>query len=281
MKKLVLIIMVAAALMGCTEEVPPGFVGMVMQPSGLTGQPLQPGRHACWGRDQMVLIETKEIATKETMKILCADDLNFAFDLVIRTRLKATNGKAIKELLNKQGANMKDGVLKLNSMYTTYVRPAARNIARAVVSQLDTTQIRENRDSIQKEVNSQLKKALKGTPMELIAAYPSNFDYPDVITKAVEKKRQKEIEIDEEKAKQAMKLLQAENRKAIAEKLKQVRAAEAEAEAVYIAILGKAISPAYLKRMEIQANQELYGRVAAGDKVIITGEGGAIPMVGK
>lgn len=271
---------------GCTETVPPGYVGMVMEPAGLTGVPLQPGRHSCWGRDEMVLIETKEFATKETMSILCADDLNFKFDLVLRTRLRATDGNAIKELLNKQGSNVtkeefKNDVLKIDSLYDTYVRPAARNIARGTVGVLTTTGIREKRGVIQKEIMSQLKTALKSTPMELVAAYPSNFDYPDVITKAVEKKRQKEIEIEEERAKQAMELLKAENRKAIADKMRAVRAAEADAEAAYIAIVGKAITPAYLKRMEIEANQSLYKRVAAGDKVIVTGDGAAIPMVGK
>jgi len=286
MKNVVMVMFVAIVALGCTETVPPGFVGMVMEPAGLSGEPLQPGRHVCWGRDEMILIETKEVATKEELSILCKDDLNFKFDLVLRTRLRATDGAAIKELLNKQGSNVtsvsfENDVLQIDSLYKTYVRPAARNIARGVVSGMNTTDIRSNRNAIQKEIMSQLKSALKGTPMEMVAAYPSNFDYPDVITKAVEAKRKKEIEIEEEKAKQAMELLKAENRKAIADKMKQVRAAEAEAEAAYIAIVGRAITKPYLERMEIEANKKLYGRVAAGDKVIVTGNGSAIPMVGK
>ncbi len=281
MKRFLLVTMFAVVALGCTAEVPPGYVGMVMQPSGLTGQALQPGRHGCWGRDEMVLIETKEVAVTEQMSILCKDDLNFKFDLVLKARLRGTDGGAIKELLNRQGANMENNMLTLTPIYTTYVRPAARNIARNTVSQYDTTGIREKRESIQKTINDELKTALKGTPMELIAAYTSNFDYPPVITEAVEKQRKKQIEIKEEEAKQAMKLLQAKNRQEIAEKEKMVRAAEAEAEAAYIAIVGRAITPAYLERMKIERDKTLYKRVGAGDKVIITGEGGVIPMVGK
>ena len=285
MKKLMMAAFILFAC-ACTETVPPGYVGMVMQPGGLTGEVLQPGRHACWGRDEMILIETKESSSKEVMNILCKDDLNFKFDLVLRTKLAETNGKAIKQLLNQQGANLtseafSNDVLKLDSVYAVYVQPAARSIARGIVSKYTTTQIRENREIIQKEINKQIQVSLKGTPMELVAAYPSNFDYPDVITKAVEKKRQKEIEIEEEKAKQAMKLLQAENRKVMAEKEKQVRAAEAEAEAAYIAIVGKSITPEYLKRMKLQNEAALYGNVGAGDKVIVTGSGPVMPMIGK
>lgn len=266
---------------GCTEAVPPGYVGMVMQPGGLTGEALQPGRHSCWGRDQMILVETKELLGSEQMSILCKDDLNFKFHLVVKVRLRGTDGKAIKELMNRQGSNMAEGVLKLDSIYKTYVRPAARNIARNEVSKHDTTSIRENRETIQSTINKKLESALDGTPVKLMAAYTSNFDYPDVITKAVEKKRMKQIEIQEEEAKQAMKLLQAKNRLEIAEKEKQVRAAEAEAEAAYIAIVGRAITPSYLDRMRIEADKTLYNRAGSGDKVIVTGGGPVIPMVGK
>ncbi len=283
---IMLLALVVMLLAGCTETVPPGYVGMVMQPAGLTGSALQPGRHSCWGRDELVLIETKEIAAEEELSILCKDDLNFKFDLIVKVRLRGTDGSAIKELLNRQGANMvaaeRGGkLLTLTPIYNTYVKPAARSIARDTVSKYDTTGIRQERESIQKSINVQLAKALKGTPMELIAAYTSNFDYPEVITLAVEKKRKKEIEIDEETAKQAMKLLQAKNRQEIAEKEKQVRATEAEAEAAYIAIVGKAITRAYLDRMRIEADKLLYSKVGPGDKVIVTGEGSAIPMVGK
>lgn len=282
MRNVIMVLFITVVAFGCSEAVSPGFVGMVMQPAGLTGEPLQPGRHSCWGRDRMILIETKEVAKKEALNILCKDDLNFKFDLVLRTRLRATNGPAIKELLNKQGSNITSkGVLKIDSLYTTYVRPAARNIARGVVSNLDTTAIRSQRNAIQKEIMSQLKIALKGTPMELVAAYPSNFDYPKVITQAVEKKRKKEIQIEEETANQAIKLLKAKNRKALAENMKHVRAVEAEAEAGYIAIVGRSITEPYLKQMRIEADVELYRRIAPGDKVIVTGNGSAIPMVGK
>lgn len=51
----------------------------------------------------------------------------------------------------------------------------------------------------------------------------SNFDYPEVITKDVEKRRAREIAVQEEKAKQMMEILRATNRQKIAEKMKTVR----------------------------------------------------------
>jgi len=290
MKKMIVVMFVIGAFaFGCTEQVSPGYVGMVMYPEGLSGQPLSPGRHACWGRDRMVLIETKELKSKEVLKILAKDDLNFSFDLVIKSRLASTNGEAIKQILNRQGSSMENGVLSMQTLYETYVSPAARSIARTIVSKYDTTAIRENREQIQKSINDKLRESLKGTPVELVAAYTSNFDYPDVITRAVERKREKQIEIQEEEARQAMKLLQAKNRQEVAKAERLTRTLEAEAEAAYMKIIGEALTVPYLKRLEIQIEQKkvealetLYGKVGPGDKVIMTGgEGSAIPMVGR
>jgi len=275
----------AFLVIGCNEVVPAGWVGMVQTPGGLTGEVLQPGHHGCWGRDSMQLVDTKEDAIEEKMSVLCSDDLNFRFNLVTRTRLVSADGSAIKELLNRQGSKMERwdeydaAALGFESLYNVYVKPEARSIARGIVSKYSTTQIRENRDAIQKEIHKQLHASLKGTPMQLVSVVTSNFDYPEVITKAVEKKRRREIEIDEEKAKQAMELLQADNRLKVAEKMKAVRTAEAESEAVYVKIMGGALTDKYLALREIEAKKTLYKRVGPGDKVIATGEGSSIPVV--
>jgi regulator of protease activity HflC (stomatin/prohibitin superfamily) len=268
-------------LSGCTERVPPGYVGMVMQPGGLTGEALAPGNHSCYNRDRMVLIETKEATLTENLSVLCADDLNFKFDLKVRARPRSQDAQGIKDLLNRQGANIQwtggAGVLKFDYLYNTYVAPEARSIARGIVSKYETTQIRENREAIQGTIHEQLVAALKGTPMQIASVVTSNFDYPPVITEAMEKKRKREIAIGEEEAKQAMELLKATNRLKIAQKMKITRTAEAQAEAAYVKILAGALGEKYLRLRRIEADALLYGRVEAGDKVIVGGP--AMPIV--
>jgi hypothetical protein len=204
-------------LLGCTEQVPPGYVGMKMTIHGIQGDVLNPGRHDIYGRDRLVLLETKEQINTENLAILCKDDLNFSFDLKIRAMLNSGNPKVIREVLNRQGANIKwsgnVGMLEYNGLYVTYVQPIARSIARGVVSRYATTEIRENRDKIQKEILKRMIEGLKGTPMSLQMVATSNFDYPEVITKAVVKKRQRELQIQEERANREIELEQARNRK--------------------------------------------------------------------
>jgi len=278
----VLTVLLALSMIGCTSEVPPGYVGMVMTPAGLEGDVLAPGRHSCWGRDKMFWIQTKEETISEPMSILCKDDLNFKFDLNVRARLRPVKKASdFNELLARKGSDMKDGMLSFDSLYKTYVNPVARSTARGVVSRYQTTDIRGARAEIEKAILTKLQAAMEGTPMEVVTVTTSNFDYPDVITAAVEKKRQREIEIEEEKANQAKELLKAENRLKLAEKMKQVKAAEAEADAVAIKIMGSSLSDRYLKWKEIERDVLLYGNVGAGDKVIVTNGNTVLPVVGK
>jgi len=286
MKTLKYLILLALLILtvGCTQRVPVGYVGMVQTAGGLTGKVLAPGNHSCWGRDRMLLIEVSEEVMTEKMDILCQDDLNFKFDLKTRTQIASTDAKAVTDLFTNKGSAMKKQdigyVLPFSALYTTYVKPQARAISRAVVSKHATTQIRENREGIEKSIKTDLIQAVKGTPVVIKMITTSNFDYPDIITTAMETKKQREVALKQEEANQALLLLQATNRVKVAQKEKIARTAEAQAEAAYIAIVGRSLTSNYLKLREVEARKMLYEKVAAGDKVIV-GANSVFPMVGK
>ncbi len=283
MKKIILATILSLGTIGCNARIPPGHVGIRVTPNGMEKRVLPAGLHSCWGRDRMALIELAEETTTEELSILCADDLNFSFDLKVRSKLRGSDAEAISNLLVIQGKNIKwsgdTGTLQREFLYATYVMPQARSIARDVVSKYETTQIREHREEIQKEIQKRLTAALEGTPMEVTMVATSNFDYPEVITKAVEKRRAREIAIQEEEAKQKMEMLRAENRQKIAEKMKTVRVAEAEAEAAYNTITGKSLTAEYLKLRTIEAQQRFYERIGPNDKVMMVPSENTFPMM--
>jgi len=289
MKRWIVVFSIVAAIMvACNpvvmfqEEVPPGYVGMVMQPGGFTGTVLQPGKHTAYGRDKLVIIETRELVSNMPLSILCQDDLNFKFNLALRTRLRATDGKSVTQLLNKQGSLIKWhrgslGELPFSSVVQTYVSQVADATTRGIVSKYQTMQIRESRQEITKAIHEELSKALEGTPVELMLVALNNFDYPDIITRAMEIKKQREVEIQQEKAEQAKKLLQMENRLKLAQKSKEVRVTEAEAEAASNLILGKSITPQFLEIRRLENQKLLYEQIGPNDKFFLGAD--AMPLI--
>jgi len=286
--KLLLITTIFYSLIGCTQEVPIGYIGMVQKRSGLSGEAIAPGRHSCWGLGvRMILVEASENIRTEKMQILCDDDLNFGFDLKIRGQIKSTDGESIKKLLNNKGSaavayehNASIRVLKYNALYNTYIKPEARSLARGIVSQYKTTEIRGNRKKIDGAIMKGLKTTLKGTPVKIIMVASSNYDYPPVITKAMETKREREIAVEQEKANQALKLLQAENRQRIAQKMIIVRAAEGRAEAAYLKKVSPALSKNYVELRRIETRAPMWEKIGQGDKVIVDAKD-VIPITGK
>jgi len=291
MKKTIALSIFFLSLTACNARVPPGYVGMKMNLNGPSGEVVSTGLENCFGRERMVVFELAEQTQNEKLQILCADDLNFSFDLKLRSRLTYSDDEALYNLLTIQGKNINwspegnfgkgcdVGVLSWEFLYKTYVQPQARSIARDVVSKYPTTGIRDNRETIQAEIENRLKQALKGTPMQVTMVAASNFNYPEVITKAVEKKRAREIAIQEEEAKQKMEMLRAENRQKIAEKMKTVRIAEAEAEAAYNRITGESITPSYLQLRILEAKVELYKSIGQNDKLIFMSDAENVPQM--
>lgn len=277
---LLAILVIFALSSGCTQRVPPGYSGMVMKPGGLTGEILAPGNHTCYGRDKMVLIEMAEITYTEKLKVLCKDDLNMEFDLKVRARLRTTAGKSMLAVLNRQGSRIQwkgdTGVLGFGNLYVTYVQGPARSIARGHISKYQTTDIRGDRKAIEKSIKTDVLKAAEGTPIEITMVVTSNLDYPPVITKAMESKREREIKIGEERAKQAMELLKADNRLKVAQKMKITRAAEAEAEAIYNKVMASSLTEKYLQLRAIETRLALYNNPNK-DKIVITGA--ATPLI--
>ena len=273
-----LLLFVVVTMSSCNEVVPAGYIGMVKTTSGIQEEVLQPGHHTCWGRDEMYLIENLESSEKIKLSILCKDELNFKFDVKVRSRVTFEDAKGLKKILNSQGSMTNaSGVLQYSTLFKIYVEPAVDAVSQSVVSKYTTMQISDYRDEIKKTIFEEVNKQLEGTPMEVTSINLSNFDYPDVVTKAMEAKKKREIDIETEKANQALEVLQIKNREILADMEITVKKKEAQSEAVYIRIIQDALNKDYLTLKNIQAKDKLYGKVGKGDKVILDTE--ATPMI--
>lgn len=259
-KLLMLVLLVCVGLLfatGCSEWVPVAHKGKVLTVNGFEGKVLSQGKHKAYGRDKMILMETKEENYKEKLKILCADDLNFGFDVYVRVTPK--QNASFENVVNRMGfANKDETLITLNAMYAKFAKPIVRSVSRSVVSKYRTTDIRDARETIEATLAKEITKQLKGTPLVLMKINTSNFDYPEVVTNAVELKRKTQIEIETEKATQEKNLLKKENAFKLAEQDYKIDTLKAKTIADAILIIADALvnHPEYLEWHRVQNLKE-------------------------
>jgi len=165
---------------------------------------------------------------------LCKDDLNLNFDINVITKLDYSNKNTVFEVLQNKGGSSKEhkeGViwrLDYDIVYNTYISSELDVVSRSIVFKYETTQIRDNRSKIEKAIFNELQIRLKNRPIKLKSVTMSNLDYPAVITKALEQAKQRQIERDQERHKQELRLLKLENERIATLKEIDVRRQEVE-----------------------------------------------------
>jgi len=262
MKKYLIVLGLISLLgvFGCNDTVPPGHVGMVRTPQGLTGDVLAPGLHTCWGRDKMQLVEVSDKTYKQKMNVLCTDELNFGFSV----HILASVNKSKKELIKSVFENVtpsEGGVVTARQLYDMYVRPVVDQEARKAVGKYATSQLVKNRLKVIQETGASIQEALGDSIMNIKRISVTNLDFPDSITKAQELKATRRVEIETEKAEQEKRIVIAKNKIKTAQLEYKRRLIEAAMIADANKIIGSSLSQEYLAWWQLK----VFSKAALGN----------------
>lgn len=268
MKKFALLLGLIAAMFaaGCTVEVPQGTKCKVMTVDGWQDEIYDPGRATCWNRDVAYFIDTTEDLYTEPLQILCADELNFKFN--VNTRCGVNDDK---EALNRVFAKVRAGegnLITRQQIYSIYVKPVVEAEARKIVAARETSQINAERGQIENEIRTAVLAQLKTVPVNIGLINVSNLDFPLIITEANEKNKQREIAIKEERAKAQIAQARAEGELRVKNKEYQIALLEAKEIADAQAIIGASLNnnPLYLAW---QQNKVLLAAAKSQNKLFI------------
>lgn len=265
MKKFILVTMLLAVALlsvGCNEKIPPGTKGRVKTASGWSDQILTPGSRACWGRDEMYLIQTIQYTFEEELSILVGGKINL--DLTIEVRCALTDDedvqlKVFDDVEAKEFDGFDHSMISVGAMYRTFLRMKVKSIPKSIIaSQPDAKVVTANRNAIAAEVSKQIIAGAKGTPLKVLSVEITNYDWPDSITNAQERLVEIQLGEEQEKARIRAALIRADGELKIAEKNKlvELKRAEAVTESIDIIKSGLKGSPEYLRWHEIRMLSE-------------------------
>lgn len=255
---LVALIMLAGLFAGCNSEVKPGTVGRVNTSDGWSADILKPGYWTCWGRDHMYTIDVTNKTFKESMNILVGGKVNLKVDFSVRVRANADNNEMIKKAFESVPADG-DYKITVDQLYQTFLQMKAQAVPRQIFEvQPDIQTAVANSPKLAMEVRKQISDLAKSTPLIVEDAEITNYDWPDAITKAQEELVK--VQLSEAKAEAEVRaaLKQAEGQLKVEEanKLVEMKKAEAVAESIDIIKTKLAGSPEYLMWHQIRVMGE-------------------------
>ena len=219
----------AAAIMltGCeVSTVPPAAKGKILSSSGYSADVKETGKYWLFGFKNMVILDTSTRMISENINVKMSDNLDLPFQLHFRTRIQGDD-KTINAMFND--ITHDDYQVSLDKVYQVYGRNVVTNAARSVMSKYKVAEVAVNFEKINNDIYAEINKRMVGSPLEVSDVTLANISYPPVITQAVEKQQERELDIVTEKNQQAIEMLKKENQLKLADADYAIRVKKAEA----------------------------------------------------
>ncbi len=270
MKKIVMMTaMVLAALMfsGCSETVPQGTKGKVLDRSGFQPEVYPPSRVSVGMFGHLVLVETVTHTVNETVTVRMKDDMN----LVAQVRFQLRMGEK-PESLNAVFNDIKPAngqLITLKQVYSVYGKMLVNKIAREVLSQYNIGDVNDNFNHISADIYKRTLEAFKPTPLIITDVALGKLDYPDVIDRAIEAAAKRELEIKQAEADVQVRLTELKGKEQVAKGEYRIKLQEAKRIRDYNAMIAKGITPELLELRKLEVQQALVQAIGDGDTTTV------------
>jgi hypothetical protein len=297
---MIVLLALMAISAGCAnyKEVPGGNVAKKKTEDGFTSALYEAGSVDLYAWRQskvsMVCLEVSENSQQVSAEILCQDQMNLPYVATARFAVRKSGGEWNEDAINTLFRLSPDKVLDegearvtqitSGNWYRIYGQGAFQATSKEVLSHYETMEIGMVRmvqpvgpDGVaipdaepieigvpRDELNANLMRALndslEGTPIVCTFAAYTNFDYPDEVTDAIKRAKQREIEIQEEQMEQQKRLVEANNQESIAQINYRIAVLDALKVADANRIIGDSVTLGYLWYQQTQ----VFGEAAKG-----------------
>lgn len=258
MKKLMMTLALTPFLVACGEavEVPPAHVGKILAAEGFRDETIPPSKFrlpVCWAYcDKLILVEASDGRVEEQMRLFMpVDQLNLTFDIRATIGI-SKDARTVASIFDRVSAG-DDGLVTLGEVYAIYGRQQVRSVTREVLAQYSIEQVAGQRSAINARLFKAVTEALAHTPLSISHLALADIQYPDVIVKAKELAKEREIEIERAQAERQVALVKAEAELELAKKDRLVRLEKARTIKEENDVVAASVTSQYLeyRRLEV------------------------------
>lgn len=252
---------------GCGHpvEVPPAYVGKLSTPAGLEQRNIPPSKFRlnglCITCDNLILVEVSDMPMKEPLEVyMPRDELMLAVDIrgIVTVSPSEENVEMIFSRVPAQ-ATQDSRVLLIpgEKIYKTYAQNIIRETCRSVLTQYTIAEIMENREKVSQELFKTVHKALESSPIAPLRIGLANVVPPEVIVKAREAAKEREIAVQQAEADKQVKLKEAEAALEVAKKQQQVDLKEAETQVMVNQKLAEGVNEAFIRQRWLRIMEKI------------------------
>ncbi|HMO19032.1 MAG TPA: SPFH domain-containing protein [Oligoflexia bacterium] len=253
---------------GSLVEVPTGHVSRVKTTQGFTGPVKKPSIFRLpsnWfglNPSKAILAETSDHRVVENIPALYMpkDNLNLAFE-VIGTFSVKEDEKMIEGLFERLTPKPTDDyyveLIDFTAVYSAYAQQALRTIAMEVLANYTIQEVLENLESVSKEVQDKVNQRLEPTPIAVRYCGLGKVVPPELIVKAQERAKEREIEIAKANATKAISLVKADADYQVGLKEQEIDLLEAETQVLADVVVSDAVSKAYIAQRSLRVLESL------------------------
>lgn len=245
-------------------EVPPASVGLVLTPNGFEGEILPPSRFRLdpcfFVCDKLAVIEASDQAQMEQMQILMPDDnLQLGVDIRFTMALSDHPGRILEVFDRIRPQRLESGNFgtTLQQVYETYGVSIVRSTARAVITQYSIAEVAANQAAVGAEVRRAIAEEFENTPLELRQLGLAGIQFPQIVTQAMEQRREREIAIETAEAEAQIQIRQAQARLEVARANREADLLEAETIAEANQILAEGVTPELIEYRRLSVIESL------------------------
>ena len=248
---------------GARVEVPPAHVGKVKTSQGIEDRVYQPSSfrlpYSLMVKNQLILVETATTAQKETLEVFMPkDQLLLKFDVRGMYSISQENTDTIFTNITPISTSNGNILYVPNEkVYETYGQQIIRTKARAVLSQHTIEYVLSNLDAVSNELYDACKKELDKTPLTVHRLGLADVRPPDIILRAQETAKEREVAIKQAEAEKQIKLANAEAAREVALKQQEVDLIEAETQVLVEKKLAESVSEAFVTQRSLKALDKL------------------------
>jgi len=267
MKRVLIAIMAVLSISlmaGCSwERIPPAHKGKVLTGSGYQQEVLDPSRHMMPFWHNLILLDMSVQTFSEDMVVILQDRLELKFDVKFRASLR-NDPDIINSMFNDIKVDRKEGLVDLRTVYEIYGLMVIENKSREVLNKYTSEEVYLNYSNISSELAAAIKPELESTPLELENVIISGMEFPPVVTDAIEVAKERELDIQRERAQNEIDLLRKENERALAEAEYQTRMTKAKTIRDENRTIAEGITDDLLQYYQIEVQKEFAKQASKG-----------------